>query len=83
MILASSAEREGSIKPNSSMKEDVSHSPSAVRENITTTTDFPPQLPSLSPVTDVVIDGPSTPSFGTEHIEHRPLDPTPTSSYVV
>ena len=46
-ILALTAEEEGSIKPNSSMEEDASHSPSAVREDITTTADFPLQLPLL------------------------------------
>ena len=55
------------------MEEDASHSPSAVREDITTTADFPP---SPSPVIDVVIGDPSTRTLGTEHIEHHPLDPT-------
>ena len=41
----------------------------------TPTADIPPRLPSPSPVTDAGIDGPSTRSPGTEHIEHRPLGP--------
>jgi hypothetical protein len=39
------------------------------------TVDLPPQLPSPSPVTDLATDGPPTRSLGTEHIEHRHLDP--------
>ena len=65
------------------MEEDASHSPSAVREDITGTADISLQLPSPSPVTDVVIDGPSTRNLGTEHIEHRPLDPTHSSYAIV
>ena len=58
------------------MEEDASHFSSVIREDITTTADIPPQPPSPSPVADVIIDDPSTHSPGTEHIEHRPLDPT-------
>ena len=43
-------------------------------QDITATTDLPSQLPSPPPVTDIVTDGPSTRSLGTEHIEHRPPD---------
>ena len=57
------------------MKLDASNSPLAIREDIAATADIPPQLPSRSPVTDVVIDGPSTHSLGAEHIANRPLDP--------
>ena len=70
-ILASAAEGEGITKAGLSMEEDASYSPLAVREDITATADIPPQLPSPSPVADLVIDDPS----GTEHTEHRPIDP--------
>ena len=70
-ILVPAAEGESDTKAGLSMEEDASCSPLAVREDITSTADILPQLPSPSPVADVVIDGPS----GTEHIEHRPLDP--------
>ena len=70
-ILASAAEGEGITKAGLSMEEDSSYSPLAVREDITATADIPPQLPSPSPVADLVIDDPS----GTEHTEHRPIDP--------
>ena len=36
-----------------------------------------------SPVTDVVIDGPSTRTLDTEHLEHRPLDPVHSSYDIV
>ena len=47
-----------------------------VREEITTTADIPPppQLSTLSRVTDVAIDDPSKRSLGTEHIGQRPPD---------
>ena len=47
-----------------------------VREEITATADIPPppQLSTLSRVTDVAIDDPSKRSLGTEHIEQRPPD---------
>ena len=44
------------------------------REEITATTDIPPQLSTLSRVTDVAIDDPSTFSQSTEYIEQRPPD---------
>ena len=47
----------------------------AIREDITTTTDLPPQLPSPPQITDIIIDKSSERSLGTENIEHRPLDP--------
>jgi hypothetical protein len=46
-----------------------------IREDIMATVDLPPQLPSPFSVTDIATDGPQTRSLGTEHIEHRPLDP--------
>ena len=58
------------------MGEDTSYSPSAIREDITPTAGLPPRLLSPSPVVDEVMEGPSTRSLSTEHIEHRPLDPT-------
>ena len=57
-----------------SMGEDASYSPSAIREHITPTAGIPPWLPSPSLVVDEVIEGPSTRSLSTEHIEHRPPD---------
>lgn len=72
--LAPAPKGEGRTNAALSMEEDASYSPSAIREDITATADIPPQLPSPSPVADVVIDGPSTRSLGPEHIEHRPLD---------
>ena len=67
-ILATVAEGEGSAKAGMSMEE--------VREEITTTADIPPppQLSTLSRVTDVAIDDPSKRSLGTEHIGQRPPD---------
>ena len=53
------------------MGEDVSYSPSAIREHITPTAGIPPCLPSPSLVVDEVIECPSTRSLSTEHIEHR------------
>ena len=44
------------------------------REEITATTDIPPQLSTLSRVTDVAIDDPSNFSQSTDHIEQRPPD---------
>ena len=69
---ASAAEGEGSTTAGSSMGEDVSSSPSAIREDNTATAGLPPRLPSPSLVVDEVIEGPSTRSLSTEHIEHRP-----------
>ena len=57
-----------------SIEEDTSYSTFGVRKEIMATTDIPPQLSPLSPVTDVAIDDLSTRSLGTEHIDHRPPD---------
>ena len=67
-ILATDSEGEGSTKTGMSMEE--------VREEITATADIPPppQLSTLSRVTDVAIDDPSQRSLGTEHIGQRPPD---------
>ena len=73
-ILATAAEGEGSAIAGLSMKEDASYSPSAIREDITATTDLPSQLLSPLPVTDTAIDGPSRRSLGTGHTEHCPPD---------
>jgi hypothetical protein len=54
------------------MEKDASYSTSA---DIIATADLPFELPSLTPVADVAIDSSSTRTFGTEHIEYRPLDP--------
>ena len=54
------------------MEDDASDS---TLEDIAPTADIPLQLPSPSPVADEVIEGPSTRSLGTEHIEHHPLVP--------
>ena len=75
-ILATAAEGQGSTKARMSMEEDGSHSTLEVHEEITVAADMPPQLRSPSPPADAVIDGPSMCSLCTEHIEHRPLDPT-------
>ena len=72
-ILVTAAKGEGSAKAGLSMEQNASYPTSA---DITATADIPPQLPSPSPATDVAIDGPSTRSLGSEHIEHRPLDST-------
>ena len=56
------------------MGEDASYSPSAIREDITAAAGLPPRLPSPPLVVDEVIEGPSTHSLSTEHIEHRPPD---------
>jgi hypothetical protein len=74
-ILAPAAEGEGSAKAGLSMEKDASDFASAIRKDTTAIPDFPPQLPSPSPVTNVATDGPSTRSLSTEHIEHHPLDP--------
>lgn len=65
-----------------STEMDTSYSPSSsvIREHITATAAIPLQLSSPSPVADEVIEGPSARSHGTEHIEHRPFDPTPPHS---
>ena len=66
------------------MEEDASCSPLAIREDFTATADTPPpQLSSPSPIANVVTNGPSTLSLGTEHIEHRLLDPTHSSYDIV
>ena len=67
-ILATASEGEGGTKAGMSMEE--------VREEITATADIPPppQLSTLSRVTDVAIDDLSKCSLGTEHIEQRPPD---------
>ena len=57
------------------MEMDTSCSLPAIREDITATTDLPPQLPSPPQVTDIAINKPSERSLGTENIENRPLDP--------
>ena len=56
------------------MGEVASCSPSAIREDITPTAGLPPRLPSPSLVGDEVIEGPSTHSLSTEHIEHHSPD---------
>ncbi|KAN0139098.1 hypothetical protein V8E53_003100 [Lactarius tabidus] len=73
-VLSTAADGEGSVKVGLSMEMDASYSATAIRENITATTDRPPQLPTPSRVTDVAIDNPSTGSLGTEHTEHPHLD---------
>ena len=65
-ILATAAQGEGSTRLS---EEDASYSPSAIREDITATSDIP-QLPFA----DEAIDSPSTRSLGTEHIKHSPPD---------
>ena len=67
-ILATASEGEGSAKAGMSIEE--------VREAITATAHIPPppQLSTVSRVTDVAIDDPSKRSRGTEHIEQRPPD---------
>ena len=72
--LSPAAEGEGSTTSGLSMGEDASYSPSAIREDNTATEGLPPRLPSPSLVVDEVIEGPSTRSLSTEHIEHRPPD---------
>ena len=57
------------------MEKDTSCSLPAIREDITATTDLPPQLPSPPQITDIIIDKSSERSLGTENIEHLPLDP--------
>ena len=59
------------------MREDESYSLSTIREDITAAAGLPPRLPSPSLVVDEVIEGPSTRSLSTEHIEHRPPDANP------
>lgn len=73
-ILATAAEGEDDTKTVVSMEEDSSCSTFGIREEITTSSDLPPQLLSPPPVADVVIDDPSTRSLGSEHIEHHYLD---------
>ena len=67
-IIATASEGEGSAKAGMSIED--------VREEITATADIPPppQLSTLSRVTDVAIDDPSQRSLGTDHIEQRPPD---------
>ena len=67
-ILATASEGEGNTTAGMSLEE--------VREEITATADIPPppQSSTLSRVTDVGIDDPSTCSLGTEHIEQGPPD---------
>ena len=72
--LSPAAEGEGSTTAGLSMGEDASYSPSAIREHITAAAGLPPRLPSPSLVVGEVIEGPSTHSLSTEHIEHRPPD---------
>jgi hypothetical protein len=74
-VLSTAAEGEGSAKVGLSTEMDASCSATAIREDITATADRPPQLPTPSRVTDVVIENPSTGSLGTEHTEHPHLDP--------
>ena len=72
--LAPAPEGEGSTTAGLSMGEDVYYSPSAIREDNTATAGLPPRLPSPSLVVGEDIEGPSTHSLSTEHIEHRPPD---------
>ena len=67
-ILATASEGEGSAKAGMSIED--------VREQITATADIPPppELSTLSRVTDVPIDDPSKRSLGTEHIGQRSPD---------
>ena len=55
------------------MEEEASYFTLRIREETMPTLDTP-QPPSPSPAADVVTDGPSTRSLGTEDIEHHPLD---------
>ena len=73
-ILATAAKGEGSTKASLSLGKGASYSRSAIGKEITATSDIPPQLPSPLPVVEDVIEGPSTRSLNTEHIEHRPPD---------
>ena len=57
---------EGSAKVGLNIKHGTSYSALAIRDDITATVHIPPQLPLPSPVVDVVTDGPSTCSLGTE-----------------
>ena len=59
------------------MGEDASYSPSAIREDNTAAAGLPPWLPSPSLVVDEIIEGPSTHSLSTEHMEHCPPDANP------
>ena len=70
------AEGEGSMNAGMSMEEHASdsESPLVIRKDIPATADIPPQLSSLSRVTDVANDDPSKPCLGTEHMEQRPPD---------
>ncbi|KAN0140486.1 hypothetical protein V8E53_001695 [Lactarius tabidus] len=74
-ILSTAVDGEGSAKVGLSMEMDASCSTTAIREDVTVTTDRPPQLPTPSGVTDIGIENPSTDSLGTEHTEHPHLDP--------
>jgi hypothetical protein len=74
-ILTTAAKGEAGAKAGLSMEKDTSYSASAIRKDITITPDLPPQLPSPSPVIDIVNYGPLTRSLGTERIKHNPLDP--------
>ena len=73
-ILATAAKGEGSTKASLSLGKGASYSRSAIGKEITATSDIPPQLPSPLPVVEDVIEGPSTRSLNTVHIEHRPPD---------
>ena len=73
-ILATAAEGGRGTMASWSMEEGFSYIPPAIREDITSTAGLPPWLQSPSPAVDEVIEGPSTRSFSTEHIEVRPPD---------
>lgn len=73
-ILALAAEGEGSATAGLRKEKDAPSSTLEIGNVIVSTAGMPPQLPSLSPVTDMAIDGNSTCSLGTEHMDHRYLD---------
>ena len=56
------------------MEEDASDPPLAIRKGVTATPDILPRLPSPPPGSEIAIDGLSTRSLCTEHIEYCPPD---------
>ena len=74
LAFSSSGSHSSTLATDMRTEEDASHSTLRVREEITATADIPSQLSLLSPVTGIAIDGFSTRSLGTEHIERRPPD---------
>ena len=72
LAFSSSGSHSSTLATDMRTEADASHSTLRVREESTATADIPSQLSLLSPVTGIAIDGFSTRSFGTEHIEHRP-----------